>query len=66
MHRDQVDPGVSELLRGNELSLDHMNRPLDCVESKNSCRLLIILISFKLCLINFLIHFSETPGVCFF
>ena len=27
MHRDKVDPGVSELPRGNELSRDHVNRP---------------------------------------
>ena len=26
MHRGKVDPGVSELLRGNELSRDHVNR----------------------------------------
>ena len=29
MHRGRVDPGVSELSRGNELSRDHVNRPLD-------------------------------------
>ena len=29
MHRGKVDPGVSELPRGNELSRDHVNRPLD-------------------------------------
>ena len=28
MHRVKVDPGVSELPRGNELSRDHVNRPL--------------------------------------
>ena len=28
MHRGKVDPGVSELSRGNELSRDHVNRPL--------------------------------------
>ena len=28
MHRGEVDPGVSELPRGNELSRDHVNRPL--------------------------------------
>ena len=28
MHRGKVDPGVSELPRGNELSQDHVNRPL--------------------------------------
>ena len=28
MHRGKVDPGVSELPRGNEFSLDHVNRPL--------------------------------------
>ena len=28
MHRGKVDPGVSELPRGNELSRDHVNRPL--------------------------------------
>ena len=27
MHRCKVDPGVSELPRGNELSRDHVNRP---------------------------------------
>ena len=27
MHRGKVDPGVSELPRGNELSRDHVNRP---------------------------------------
>ena len=27
MHRGKVDPGFSELLRGNELSRDHVNRP---------------------------------------
>ena len=29
MHRGKVDPGVSELPQGNELSQDHVNRPLD-------------------------------------
>ena len=28
MHRGKVDPGVSELPRGIELSRDHVNRPL--------------------------------------
>ena len=28
VHRDKVDPGVSELPPGNELSRDHVNRPL--------------------------------------
>ena len=28
MHRGKVDPGVSELPWGNELSRDHVNRPL--------------------------------------
>ena len=28
MQRGKVDPGVSELPRGNELSRDHVNRPL--------------------------------------
>ena len=28
MHRGKVDPGVSELPRGNELSRDQVNRPL--------------------------------------
>ena len=28
MHRGKVDPGVSELPRGDELSRDHVNRPL--------------------------------------
>ena len=27
MHRGKVDPGGSELSRGNELSCDHVNRP---------------------------------------
>ena len=27
MHRGKVDPGVSELPRGNVLSRDHVNRP---------------------------------------
>ena len=27
MHRGKVDPGVSELPPGNELSQDHVNRP---------------------------------------
>ena len=27
VHRGKVDPGVSELPRGNESSLDHVNRP---------------------------------------
>ena len=29
MQRGKVDPGVSELPRGNELSRDHVNRPID-------------------------------------
>ena len=29
VHRGKVDPGVSELPRGNELSRDHVNRLLD-------------------------------------
>ena len=28
MHRGKVDPGVNELPGGNELSRDHVNRPL--------------------------------------
>ena len=32
MHRGKVDPGVSELPRGNELSRDHVNRPLEGVQ----------------------------------
>ena len=28
MHRGKDDPEVSELPRGNELSRDHVNRPL--------------------------------------
>ena len=31
MHRGKVDLGVSELPRGNELSRDHVNRPLDVI-----------------------------------
>ena len=27
MHQGKVDPGVSELPQGNELSRDHVNRP---------------------------------------
>ena len=27
VHRGKVDPGVSELARGNDLSRDHVNRP---------------------------------------
>ena len=27
VHRGRVDPGVSELPQGNELSRDHVNRP---------------------------------------
>ena len=29
MHRGKVDPEVSELPRDNELSRDHVNRPLE-------------------------------------
>ena len=28
MHQGKVDPGVSKLPQGNELSRDHVNRPL--------------------------------------
>ena len=28
MHRGKVDPRVSELPQGNELSRDHVNRPI--------------------------------------
>ena len=36
MHRVKVDPEVSELSRGNELSRDHVNRPLEasCIANK--------------------------------
>ena len=34
MHRGKVDPGVSELPRGNELSRDHVNRPSDMRTNK--------------------------------
>ena len=34
MHRGNVDPGVSELPRGNELSRDHVNRPEKAVPRK--------------------------------
>ena len=34
MHRGKVDPGVSELPRGNELSRDHVNRPLVLKKAK--------------------------------
>ena len=33
VHRGKVDNGVSELPQGNELSRDHVNRPLDCLEN---------------------------------
>ena len=32
MHRGKVDPEVSELPRGNELSRDHVNRLLEMIE----------------------------------
>ena len=35
MHRGKVDPGVSELPWGNELSRDHVNRPLVTVCCKD-------------------------------
>ena len=35
MHRGKVDPGVSELPRGNELSWDDVNRPLEKSEDKD-------------------------------
>ena len=35
VHRGKVDPGVSELPRGNELSRDHVNRPLVFRESSD-------------------------------
>ena len=35
VHRGKVDPGVSELPRGNELSLDHVNRPLVSDDVRN-------------------------------
>ena len=37
---------------------------LDCVELKNSCILLIDIISFKLHLINF-VYFFDTPGMIY-
>ena len=33
LYRDKIDPEISELPRGNELSWDHVNRPLVCVQS---------------------------------
>ena len=42
MHRGKVDPGVSELPRGNELSRDHVNRPLGCHLTAEHCRSNII------------------------
>ena len=38
MHRGKVDPGVSELPRGNELSRDHVNRPLVTFQSYSDSR----------------------------
>ena len=35
MHRGKVDPGVSELPWGIELSWDHVNRPLEIVFGLN-------------------------------
>ena len=32
VHRGKVDPGVSELPRGNDFSRDHMNRPKTMVK----------------------------------
>ena len=37
MHRGKVDPGVSELPRGNELSRDHVNRPYVKKEIVHGC-----------------------------
>ena len=37
MHRGTVDPGVSELPQGNELSWDHVNRPSDDLVEEVSC-----------------------------
>ena len=40
VHRGKVDPGVSELPQGNELSRDHVNRPLIWVtKGLKQCRL---------------------------
>ena len=39
MHRGKVDPGVSELPRGNELSWDHVNRPLVLFEQSKAAYL---------------------------
>ena len=35
MHRGKVDPGVSELPRGNELSRDHVNRSLEIIHHEH-------------------------------
>ena len=42
VHRVKVDPGVSELPRGNKLSRDHVNRPL--ASSSFSINILISLV----------------------
>ena len=49
------------LLRRNSAKTYGMDKRLCCVECKTSYILLIDIISFKLCLINFL-YFFETPG----
>ena len=50
MHRGKVDPGVSELPRGNELSRDHVNRPYDapfCEQQYTHGTFYITLFKFK-------------------
>ena len=37
VHRGKVDPGVSELPRGNKLSRDHVNRPLSNEKGITKC-----------------------------
>ena len=39
VHRGKVDPWVTELPRGNELSWDHVNRPLSLIFTHAFCSL---------------------------
>ena len=42
MHRGKVDPGVSELPWGNELSRDHVSRPLDLLHKRYGQKQIIV------------------------